>query len=56
LFVIVYQRLEDDVKRISQKRDSIRTYHPNPNPNPNPNPEQAWSDIPDQIKEMLAEL
>lgn len=52
LFVIVYQRLEDDVKRISQKRDSIRTYHPNPDANP----EQAWSDIPDKIKEMLADL
>ncbi|MCX0499666.1 hypothetical protein D3M71_10890 [Erwinia billingiae] len=52
LFVIVYQRLEDDVKRISQKRDSIRTYHPNPDASP----EQAWSDIPDKIKEMLADL
>lgn len=52
LFIIAYERLENDVKRICQKTDSIRTYHPNPNATP----EQAWSDIPDKIKEVLADL
>ncbi|EOG6407694.1 pesticin C-terminus-like muramidase [Salmonella enterica subsp. diarizonae serovar 11:k:z53] len=41
LFVITYNRLEDDVKRICQKSNTIRVYHPNPNTTP----EQAWKKI-----------
>lgn len=52
LFVITYNRLEDDVKRICQKSNTIRVYHPNPNTTP----EQAWKDIPEKIKEVLVDL
>lgn len=52
LFVITYNRLEADVKRICQKIDTIRMYHPNPNTTP----EQAWDDIPEKIKEVLVDL
>lgn len=52
LFVITYNRLEADVKRICQKVDTIRMYHPNPNATP----EQAWNDIPEKIKEVLVDL
>jgi len=52
LFMISYQRLEDDVKRINQKPDTIRSYHPNPSATA----EQPWADIPDKIKEILADL
>lgn len=52
LFVITYNRLEADVKRICQKPDTIRVYHPNPNASP----EQAWNDIPEKIKEVLVDL
>lgn len=52
LFVITYNRLEADVKRICQKPDTIRAYHPNPNATP----EQAWNDIPEKIKEVLVDL
>ncbi|WP_246104022.1 hypothetical protein [Yersinia kristensenii] len=52
LFILAYQRLEDDVKRISQKPETIRAYHSNPNATA----EQAWADIPDKIKEILADL
>lgn len=52
LFVITYNRLEADVKRICQKPDTIRVYHPNPNATP----EQAWNDIPEKIKEVLVDL
>ncbi|WP_314140202.1 hypothetical protein [Buttiauxella noackiae] len=52
LFVITYNRLEADVKRICQKPDTIRVYHPNPNTTP----EQAWNDIPEKIKELLVDL
>lgn len=52
LFVIIYNRLEADVKRICQKPDTIRVYHPNPNTTP----EQAWNDIPEKIKEVLVDL
>lgn len=52
LFVITYNRLEADVKRICQKPDTIRAYHPNPNTTP----EQAWNDIPEKIKEVLVDL
>ena len=52
LFVITYNRLEADVKRICQKVDTIRMYHPNPNTTP----EQAWDDIPEKIKEVLVDL
>ena len=52
IFMISYQRLEDDVKRICQKPDTIRVYHSNPQATP----EQAWSDIPEKIKEILVDL
>lgn len=52
LFVIIYNRLEADVKRICQKPDTIRVYHPDPNTTP----EQAWNDIPEKIKEVLVDL
>lgn len=52
LFVITYNRLEADVKRICQKIDTIRMYHPNPNTTP----EQAWDDIPEKIREVLVDL
>ncbi|MEY8713629.1 pesticin C-terminus-like muramidase [Mangrovibacter phragmitis] len=52
IFVITYNRLEEDVKRICQKSDTIRVYHPNPNVTP----EQAWNDIPEKIKEVLVDL
>ena len=52
LFVITYNRLEADVKRICQKPDTIRVYHPNPNTTP----EQAWNDIPEKIREVLVDL
>lgn len=52
LFVITYNRLETDVKRICQKPDTIKVYHPNPNATP----EQAWNDIPEKIKEVLVDL
>ena len=47
--MISYQRLEDDVKRICQKLNTIRVYHPNPQATP----EQAWKDIPEKIKKYL---
>ncbi|WP_370973747.1 hypothetical protein [Enterobacter wuhouensis] len=52
IFMVSYQRLEDDVKRICQKPDTIRVYHSNPQATP----EQAWSDIPEKIKEILVDL
>lgn len=52
LFVITYNKLEEDVKRICQKPNTIRVYHPNPNTTP----EQAWKDIPEKIKEVLVDL
>ncbi|WP_249215786.1 hypothetical protein [Citrobacter sp. JGM124] len=52
LFVITYNRLEDDVKRICQRPDTIRVYHPNLNTTP----VQAWNDIPEKIKEVLVDL
>lgn len=52
LFLITYNRLEKDVKRICQKSDTIRTYHPNPHITS----EKAWSDIPEKIKELLVDL
>ncbi|WP_217704467.1 hypothetical protein [Enterobacter hormaechei] len=52
MFMISYQRLEDDVKRICQKPNTIRVYHPNPQVTP----EQAWNDIPEKIKEVLIDL
>lgn len=52
LFVITYNRLEEDVKRICQKPDTIRVYHTNLNITP----EQAWNDIPEKIKEVLVDL
>ncbi|MDI3451480.1 hypothetical protein QLG09_21835 [Enterobacter sp. V89_11] len=52
LFVITYNRLEADVKRICQKPATIRAYHPNQNITP----EQAWNDIPEKIKEVLVDL
>lgn len=52
LFVITYNSLEADVKRICQKPDTIKAYHPTPNIPP----EQAWEDIPDKIKEVLIDL
>lgn len=52
MFMISYQRLENDVKRLSQKPDTIRVYHSNPQANP----EQAWSDIQEKIKEILVDL
>ncbi|MBX8877923.1 hypothetical protein HCH41_02945 [Enterobacter ludwigii] len=52
LFVITYNRLEADVKRICQKPATIRACHPNQNITP----EQAWNDIPEKIKEVLVDL
>jgi len=52
LFSLVYKRLEDDVKRISQKPETLRAYHPIPQITP----EQAWSDIPEKINEVLVDL
>ncbi|MEQ0236388.1 MULTISPECIES: pesticin C-terminus-like muramidase [Klebsiella] len=52
MFMISYQRLEDDVKRICQKLNTIRVYQPNPQATP----EQAWNDIPEKIKEVLIDL
>ncbi|EOV9569184.1 pesticin C-terminus-like muramidase [Cronobacter turicensis] len=52
MFMVSYQRLEDDGKRICQKTNTIRVYHPNPQATP----EQAWSDIPEKIKEILVDL
>lgn len=49
MFMISYQRLEDDVKRICQKPNTIRVYHPNPQATP----EQAWNDILEKIQEVL---
>lgn len=52
LFVVTYENLEEDVKRISQKIATIQAYHPNPQISV----EQAWNDIPDKIKEILVDL
>ncbi|MEN4571042.1 hypothetical protein ABEG61_09000 [Pantoea agglomerans] len=52
LFIITYQRLEDDVKRICQKTATISAYHQNPHVSA----EQAWGDIPEKIKEVLVDL
>lgn len=52
LFMLAYQRLEDDVKRISQKNSTLHAYHPNPQVTP----EQAWDGIPEKIKEVLVDL
>lgn len=52
MFMISYQRLEDDVKRICQKPSTISAYHPDPQATP----DQAWSDIPEKIKEVLIDL
>ncbi|WP_050570297.1 hypothetical protein [Dickeya dadantii] len=52
IFMISYQRLENDVKKICQKEEAIRRYHPNSNATP----EQAWNDIPEKIKELLVDL
>lgn len=52
LFMASYKNLENDVRRICQKASTIRVYHPNPNTTP----DQAWNDIPDQIREILIDL
>lgn len=48
MFMISYQRLEDDVKRIFQKPDTIRVYHSNPQVPPVP----AWNHIP-QVRSLI---
>ncbi|WP_431297497.1 pesticin C-terminus-like muramidase [Rahnella sp. PAMC 25559] len=52
LFIITYQKLEDDVKRICQKTATIQAYHPNTSVTS----DQAWDDIPQKIKEILVDL
>ncbi|WP_261641079.1 pesticin C-terminus-like muramidase [Erwinia mallotivora] len=52
LFDISYQELENDVKRICQKRSVITQYHPNPKISAN----DAWNNIPDKIKDVLIDM
>ncbi|MCL9644013.1 hypothetical protein [Rahnella bonaserana] len=52
LFIITYQKLEDDVKRICQKTATIQAYHPDKSVTS----DQAWDDIPQKIKEILVDL
>ncbi|WP_319931513.1 pesticin C-terminus-like muramidase [Xenorhabdus santafensis] len=52
LFNMAYDRLEKDVKRICQKKDTLLAYHSNPNIDP----EQAWDEIPQKIKVILIDL
>ena len=52
LFMLAYIRLEDDVKRTSQKPSTLHAYHPNSEITP----DQAWNEIPEKIKEILVDL
>jgi hypothetical protein len=52
LFILTYQRLERDVKRICQKKSTMHAYHPNSQVTP----DQAWNGIPERIKEVLVDL
>ncbi|WP_244590582.1 pesticin C-terminus-like muramidase [Xenorhabdus mauleonii] len=52
LFNMAYDRLEKDVKRICEKKDTLLAYHSNPNIDP----EQAWNEIPQKIKVILVDL